>query len=142
MNFLRNFLLLAFLALVEIFAVPLPLVFIALFLWVSFINQYEALILGFMIGFVFDLFFLKAFGSTSIFFLLVLFVLTLYKQKVRMGNIVFLTFGSFVSFFVIEYMLGGGVSFAVPLLSTIIILFTVRLLFKEEAQYESWYRLS
>ncbi|GEM_PF-3806153 len=142
MNVLRNFILLVALAVAEIFLVPLPFVFMALFLWVSFISEYEGLIFAFTAGFLFDLFFLKAFGTTSISFLLILFILILYKRKVRMNNIVFLTFGSFASLFTVEYIWRGGVSFAPPILGTIIILFLVRLLFKEEVQYESWYRLS
>lgn len=142
MNILRTLILFVLLALMEIFLVPLPFVFIAIFLWVLFINEYEGLILAFTVGFLFDLFFLKPFGTTAISYLLVLFILTLYKRKVRTGNIVFLTIGSLASFFTIEYILRGGVSFAPSVFATIIVLFLTRLLFKEETQYESWYRLS
>lgn len=130
------------LALLELLFVPVPLAFLLLLLWSQFAHEEEALILAFMLGFLFDIALLRPFGTTSTLFMALLFVALLYKRKFQTTNAFFLTLLTFVSVLVIEYTYQRTVMVFFGLIVSIITVVVARVLFPEKLRYESWYRVS
>ena len=141
MQFLQRFLLIVLLIGIEVLFVPLPLAFMALFMLLFFYNEEQALLFAFAAGFLFDVLLLKPFGSTSILFLLLLFVTVLYKRKYAKDNLFFLVFALVANIIVLEFVLYGHIALAQSIGSAILAMILVKRFFSTP-KYESWYRIS
>lgn len=130
------------LSFVEIFFVPMPLVFIALLLWILFISQWQALFLSFLAGLLFDILLLQPIGTSSIVFLILLFLMILYKKKFQSNNIVFLFAATFLSVLAIKYIYIGVLTLSLPVTAGLVTMFLYRLFFVKESSYETRYWFS
>lgn len=141
MYFVKVSLFLALLVFLEVLLIPLPLAFIALFIWLLFYDEGEALCLAFITGSLFDVLLLKTLGTTSLLFLVLLFVTVLYKKKYAPDNLIFLAIAAFVSVLILEFTLQHHVVLAPSLVSSMLVVFFAKRFFAR-SKYESWYRLS
>lgn len=126
----------------EALLIPFPLVFIALFLWAQFRSEEEAFFSVLLCGFLFDVLFLRTFGTTPLLFLILLWLTMLYKQKYSAHNIIFLGLAAFVSIGIIEYSYQSSMLWVHATLGMILTLFLAKVHFKMENSYEPWYRVS
>jgi rod shape-determining protein MreD len=126
----------------EVTLVPFPFSFVALFLWVQFCEESEAFLLAFIVGLLFDLLLLRPLGESSLLFLLLLWLTTLYKRKFQHQNIIFLSLLAFLCLSAIELFYKGSFPFVRAFLGAVFTLILARMHFKTEEKYESWYRLS
>lgn len=142
MNFIRLTIFVIILSLIEVLFVPIPLVFIWLLLWLQFKSEKEAFILAFIAGFLFDIFFIRTLGTTSLIFTSILFVMILYKRKFDPHNSVFLGIATFASTLVISLSASGVFDILLNAVYTIMTVILSRLIFPTYTQYESWSRVS
>lgn len=138
----RFFILISLLVLIETFLIPLPLVFVALFLSYSFYRKEETLFLAFFTGLVFDSFFLRPFGTTPLLFLLPLFVASLYRRKFEATNLIFLTITIFVSILILEYTYSKTFVPGSAIFGVVVSMLFIKFFLSRWQKYESWYRVS
>ena len=142
MRFVRILCFFVIIALLEIMLVPLPFTFIALFLWQQLYSKEEALVLAFLCGFLFDIFFLQTLGTTSMLFMTLLFAIVLYKRKYQAHNIIFVGVAVFLSILVLEFFLRRSIVLLPSIISVAIAIILARAFSTSGKQYESWYRIS
>ena len=130
------------LALLEVWFFPLPLAFIALFLYHHLYGEQQALLVAFILGFLFDIILIRTLGTTSFLFLILLFATTLYKRKYASGNFIFLAVAIFLSILILEFILYNHIAPAASTTSTFIAILLFRIFSTKENPYESWYRFS
>lgn len=130
------------LSFIELFFLPLPVTFLFLFLWSQFASRSEALFSAFIGGLFFDILLLRPIGTTSLLFLVLLFVGFLYQRKFQTENPLFVTILAFVSFLVLEFSYTGVVTVGPLCFYAILTVVLARIFFKRQTIYESWYRFS
>lgn len=103
----------------------LPLVLLVLINMLIF--QEETWPAAFLTGFLLDLFLLRPLFATSLFFLVILFLLSQYAYKYEMKSALFVFFASFFSSFLYFYFFNGGFLFSAAFVSALfaLVLFAV-----------------
>lgn len=130
------------LALLELWFFPLPFAFVALFLWGQLYSEEQAMLLAFLLGFIFDVLIIRSLGTTSLTLVTILFITMLYKRKYASHNLIFLGVAMFLSTLALTFILYKRIAIGESIASTIITIFFVRIFSTRSSQYESWYRIS
>jgi len=109
----------------------LPLVLICLFILTIFMRNLFLFILAFVAGMLLDVFALRQVGQTSIFLLLIVFLLLLYQRKYEINSYPFVLISSFVGSLVFLLLFGYGNVIVLAVLSSVIgvVLFGIRRFF-------------
>ena len=86
----------------------LPLVFICLLCLTIFIRNLSLFIVAFLAGILLDAFALRSLGETSIFFLLLIFLILLYQRKYEINSYPFVLMASFLGSLLYLSIFGYG----------------------------------
>lgn len=140
MRFARLVFFIIMLSLLELFFVPLPVVFITLFLFFHFYDEEHGLVLAFVVGFLFDILLLRPLGTTAMLFMILLFITSLYRRKYEATNIFFLGMMIFVSILVLEFTLTKTIAIQIGLFGMVVTMIIGRFFVPTTQKYESWYR--
>lgn len=141
MVFARLVFFIIILCLLELFLVPLPLVFIALFLFFHYYNKEGGIILAMIAGFLFDILLLFPLGTTPMIFMGLLFLPTLYRRKYEATNLFFLAVVVFISILVFEFILSRTIAISSALFGMIATVIVGRFFVPSPPKYESWNRV-
>lgn len=91
------YLLLFLLIIIESSITTMPWVLMFLIFFAVFVRSEVVFVMAFMSGVFIDILTLRPIGITSIFFLVILFLILLYERKFEIGTVYFVTIATFIS---------------------------------------------
>lgn len=105
----------------------LPLVMISLLLWVVLGYSKQALVGAFLAGLLLDVFLLRTSGLSGVFFIMFVFIITLYQRKLEIRTFQFVLFSSFFGSLTYLYLFRVQHVFILAVISAIvsILLFSI-----------------
>lgn len=122
MNNLRKiifFFLFVFAFLIQISLTTIPLILDLILLLYILNRKYWVYFVAFFLGMVLDIVSLRQVGLTSLFFIIFLFLITLYENKFEINTIPFVFFFSFFGSLAFLFIFGGSFIFLQALVSSI-----------------------
>lgn len=106
--------------LLESSVTSIPLVLIAILIGAVTLKKNEMFLLAFLAGMLLDMLTLKTMGISSLFFVLYVFVIYLYRRKFEIENLNFVLAFSFIGSLLYLLFTGSGLSISQSIVATLI----------------------